>query len=99
LPAPRLERAGAAAAADGGSSSRRDGRAMSLADPRLAWLVLLAPLAAAFAGWLWRRRLRAVAAWASRGLWERLLPGYRPARLVLTVTLVALAIAGTALAL
>ena len=72
---------------------------MSFADPRLAWLVLLAPLAALAAGWIWRRRLRAAAAWASRGLWDRLLPGYRPLRLALLVALLAVAVAATALAL
>lgn len=72
---------------------------MSLADPRLAWLALLAPLAALLAAWVWRRRLRAVAAWASRGLWDRLLPGYRPIRLAVLVTLLAVAVAATALAL
>ncbi|HET9766736.1 MAG TPA: VWA domain-containing protein [Thermoanaerobaculia bacterium] len=73
--------------------------AISLADPRLAWLALLAPLAAAAAAWVWRRRLRAVGAWASKGLWDRLLPGYRPLRLVLLVVLLAVAVAATALAL
>ncbi len=71
----------------------------SLAEPRLAWLLLLAPLAAAVAGWIWRRRLRTIASWASRGLWEKLLPGYRPLRLVLLVALLGVAVAATALAL
>jgi hypothetical protein len=35
---------------------------MTFAAPRLLWLVLLAPLAAAAAAALWRRRLRADAA-------------------------------------
>jgi Ca-activated chloride channel family protein len=72
---------------------------MSLADARLLWLLLLAPLAAAVAAWAWRRRLRAAAAWASRGLWARLLPGYQPARLVLVVALLALAVAAVVAAL
>jgi len=72
---------------------------MSFADPRLLWLALLAPVAATIAGWLWRRRLRAIAAWASKGLWEKLLPGYRPLRLALLVALLAIAVAATALAL
>jgi Ca-activated chloride channel family protein len=72
---------------------------VNLADPSLAWLALLAPVAALVAAWIWRRRLRAAAAWASRGLWEKLLPGYRPLRLVLLVALLAVAIAATALAL
>lgn len=70
------------------------------AEPRLLWLALLAPLAAlAAAGWLWRRRLAADAAWASRALWSRLFPAYSPGRLRLSVALLALAILGTCLAL
>ena len=71
----------------------------SLAEPRLLWLALLAPLGALLAGWLWRRQLAALASWASRGLWQRLVPGYRPARLALHVVLVALSVLGVALAL
>ena len=71
----------------------------TFADPRLAWLALLAPLVALAAAWVWRRRLRAAAAWASKGLWDRLLPGYRPLRLALLVALLAVAVAATALAL
>jgi Ca-activated chloride channel family protein len=72
---------------------------MSLGEPRLLWLLLLAPVAAALAGWAWRRRLRAAASWASRGLWRKLLPGYHPARLVALVVLLSIAVAGVALAL
>jgi Ca-activated chloride channel family protein len=72
---------------------------MNVVEPQLLWLALLAPLAAAVAAWVWRRRLQAVAAWASRGLWDRLLPGYRPWRLALLVALLAVAIAATVLAL
>ena len=72
---------------------------MSFGDPRLLWLALLAPVAVVVAAWVWRRRLRAIAAWASKGLWDRLLPGYRPLRLALLVALLAIAIAATALAL
>jgi Ca-activated chloride channel family protein len=72
---------------------------MSVADPRLLWLALLAPLFATLAGWAWRRQLGALARWASRGLWDRLLPGYRPRRLVGHVALVALAVLGVTLAL
>jgi Ca-activated chloride channel family protein len=72
---------------------------VSLADPRLAWLALLAPLLALVAAWVWRRRVRAVAAWTSRSLWEKLFPGYRPLRLALVVALLAVAVAATALAL
>jgi Ca-activated chloride channel family protein len=72
---------------------------MSLAEPNLAWLALLAPVLAALAAWAWRRRLRAAEGWASRGLWDRLLPGYQPLRLVASVGLVALAALATALGL
>lgn len=64
---------------------------MSLAEPRLLWLALLAPLLAAAAAWAWRRRLRAAEGWTSRGLWDRLLPGYQPWRLAANVLLLALA--------
>jgi Ca-activated chloride channel homolog len=69
------------------------------ADPQLLWLLLLAPLAAVLAAWAWRRRIRATAAWASEGLWDRLLPGYRPRRLAVSVALLTLAVAGVAAAL
>lgn len=72
---------------------------LTLGEPRLLWLALLAPLLALLAGWLWRRQLAALAAWASRGLWTRLMPGYRPARLALHVGLLAVAVLGVALAL
>lgn len=72
---------------------------MSFAEPRLVWLCLLALLLALVAGWAWRRRLRAAEGWASRGLWDRLLPGYGVARIAGGVLLLALAVAGTALAL
>jgi Ca-activated chloride channel family protein len=63
------------------------------------WLLLLAPAVAALAAWLWRRRLAADAAWASRGLWDRLLPAYAPRRIALSVAFLALAVAGSTLAL
>jgi Ca-activated chloride channel family protein len=70
------------------------------AEPRLAGLAVLAPLAAAaLAVWLWRRRLAAETAWASRGLWGRLLPAYAPGRIRLSIACLALAILGTCLAL
>jgi Ca-activated chloride channel family protein len=72
---------------------------MSFAEPRLLWLALLAPLVAAVAVGLWRRRLAADAAWASRGLWDRLFATYRPGRLRLSVAALALAVLGTSLAL
>ena len=72
---------------------------MIFAVPRLVWLTALAPLAAAAALWLWRRRLKAAAAWASRALWDRLLPAYSPGRLAFSVACLGLAVLGTALAL
>ncbi|MBV8201877.1 MAG: VWA domain-containing protein [Acidobacteria bacterium] len=72
---------------------------MSFAAPRLLWLLALAPLAAAAAAALWRRRLRADDAWAARGLWDRLLPTFSRRRLVLSVACLALSVAGIVLAL
>lgn len=72
---------------------------MSFASPSWLWLLLLAPLAAAAAAWLWRQRLDADAAWASRGLWDRLLPAYSPRRLAVSVATLALAVLGVSLAL
>ncbi len=72
---------------------------MTFAAPSLLWLALLAPAVAAAAVWLWRRRLRADAAWAARGLWNRLLPAFAPRRLTLSVAALALAVLGAALAL
>lgn len=70
------------------------------AEPRLLWLALLAPAAAAaLAFWLWRRRFAADAAWASRGLWDRLLPAYSPQRIRASVLCLALAVLGIGLAL
>ncbi len=72
---------------------------MTFGAPHFLWLALLAPAVAALAAWAWRRRLAADAAWASRGLWDRLLADYRPRRLALSVALLALAVLGAALAL
>lgn len=72
---------------------------MSFARPELLVLALLAPLAGLAAAALWRRRLRAAEAWASRGLWDRLLAGYSPARLGLSVALLAVTVLGASVAL
>src|SRR3954468_9647480 len=72
---------------------------MTFADPDLLWLLLLAPAAAAAAAWLWRRRLGAGGAWASRALWKRLLPAYAPRRLSLAVATLAVAVLGASFAL
>ncbi len=70
------------------------------AEPRLLAVGILASLAAAvLAVWLWRRRLAADAAWASRGLWSRLLPSWSPGRIRLSTACLALAILGSFLAL
>src|SRR4029077_5282834 len=67
--------------------------------PPLLWLALLAPAVAALSYWLWRRRFAADAAWATRGLWDRLLPGFSPRRVALSVLWLGVAVLGTALAL
>lgn len=72
---------------------------MIFGQPGLLWLLLLVPAAAALAAWLWRRRLAADAAWASRGLWSRLRPAYAPRRLAFSVACLAVALLGAALAL
>ncbi len=72
---------------------------MRFASPIWLWLLLLAPLAGLAAARLWRRRLDADAAWASRGLWDRLLPSYSPRRLKVSVATLAVAVLGVSLAL
>jgi Ca-activated chloride channel family protein len=72
---------------------------MTFGAPLLLWLALFAPAAAALSYWLWRRRFAADAAWATRGLWDRLLPGFSPRRVALSVLWLAVAVLGTALAL
>ncbi|MEP7009323.1 MAG: VWA domain-containing protein [Acidobacteriota bacterium] len=72
---------------------------MSFAEPTLLALALLAPLAAALALWLWRRRLAADAAWAAPGLWVRLARRTSQKRIGLAVAALALAVLGAALAL
>lgn len=72
---------------------------MSFARPELLWALLAAPLAVLVACLIWSRRLRATARWAGRALWPRLLPGYRPRRIVLRVLLLALSTGAVAVAL
>lgn len=72
---------------------------LAFGEPRRLWLAALAPVTAVIAALLWRRRLRASAAWAARGLWRRLLPTYGRRRLVVSVLLLTLAVAGVALAI
>ncbi len=72
---------------------------MKFAAPDWLWLLLAAPAAAAVAGWCWRRRLRAVAEWASRSLWDRLLPTHDPRRMVTFCVLLMVAVLAIALTL
>lgn len=72
---------------------------MTFARPHLLWLALAAPLAVALALHLWRRREAATAAWASRGLWDRLLPGFLPGRRGLLALCLGTAVLGAVLAL
>lgn len=72
---------------------------MTFARPELLALALLAPVTAVAAALLWRRRLRAAEAWASRALWGRLLGAVSRRRLAASVTLLALAVLGAGLAL
>jgi len=72
---------------------------MTFGAPLFLWLALLAPAVAALSLWLWRRRFAADAAWATRGLWDRLLPGYSQRRVALSVLWLAVAVLGAALAL
>ncbi|HEV7507531.1 MAG TPA: VWA domain-containing protein [Thermoanaerobaculia bacterium] len=72
---------------------------MTFGAPLLLWLALLAPAMAALSLWLWRRRFAADAAWATRGLWDRLLPGFSQRRVALSVLWLAVAVLGAALAL
>src|SRR6187399_1377636 len=73
--------------------------AMNLAAPRLLWLAVAAPVVAGVAWWIWQRRLRATAAWVGRGLWTRLWPGLRQARLALSIALLAVCVLAAAAAL
>jgi Ca-activated chloride channel family protein len=72
---------------------------LTFARPELLALALLAPVTAAVAASLWRRRLRATEAWTSRALWSRLLGGFSRRRLAASVALLALAVLGAGLAL
>lgn len=72
---------------------------MTFARPELLWLCLAAPLAAALALRLWRRREAATAAWASRGLWNRLVPGFLPGGPWLVALCLGAAVLGAVLAL
>lgn len=72
---------------------------MSFGRPLLLWLLLLGPLVAVAAAWLWRQRLAAFERWAARPLWNRLALDYGRPRVALSVALLALAVAAAAVAL
>lgn len=72
---------------------------MAFAAPTLFYLLLAVPIAIGLAAWIWRRRWRATAAWAARGMWPRLLPGYRAGYLAFSLGCLALALAATVVAL
>jgi len=72
---------------------------MELAHPEALWLLLVVAAAAVALALVWRRRLRVAAAWAARGLWDRLLPGYRFPRLLISTGLLAVALVGIVLTL
>jgi Ca-activated chloride channel family protein len=72
---------------------------MSFAEPGSLVLLLLAPLAAVVAAGLWWRWHRGARQWIAPYLWHRLLPGHDARLTVATVALLALAVAGLALAL
>ena len=69
---------------------------MEFGRPELLWLLLLAPAVGLLAHLAWRKRLAAMTAWAGRGLWNRLLPGFDRRLLILQAVLFALAAAGVA---
>lgn len=70
-----------------------------LGAPQGLWLLLLAPATWAGGAWLWRRRRAATTAWASRGLWNRLLPIWSDRRQQAALLLLATAVGATVLAL
>jgi Ca-activated chloride channel family protein len=72
---------------------------MLFATPTYLYALLGLPVLVAGLAWVWHRRWRATAAWSARGLWPKLLPGHGPIRLALSAATVALAFAGTVLAL
>ncbi len=72
---------------------------MDLAHPDLLWALVTAPVAALLAAWIWRRRWRATARWAAKGLWNRLFPSHSVRRVVFSVTCLCSALAFTVLAL
>ncbi|MEM8963361.1 MAG: VWA domain-containing protein [Acidobacteriota bacterium] len=72
---------------------------IDLAYPEGLWLLLVVPVVVTIALWVWRRRLRATAAWAARGLWDRLFVGHKPWRQRFSVVLLGVATVGLVLAI
>ncbi|MCP3961456.1 MAG: VWA domain-containing protein [bacterium] len=72
---------------------------MDFGAPQWLWMLAAVPATVAIVAFCWRRRLRASAAWAARGLWDRLLPTYHPVRLVIWNLLLAVALGAVALTL
>lgn len=72
---------------------------MELAHPEALWLLMVVAAAAVAAALVWRRRVRVAAVWAARGLWEKLLPGYRFPRLLISTGLLTVALVGVVLTL
>jgi len=72
---------------------------MTFGDLGLLWLLPLAPLAAALAAWIWRRRLAALRAWASSALWPRLGLAQHRGRRVAVASLLAVSLLASVLAL
>jgi Ca-activated chloride channel family protein len=72
---------------------------MDWANPQWLWLLAAVPAAMLVVAMCWRRRLVATAAWAARGLWDRLMPTFVRRRLWWSGALFGLCLAGTSLAL
>lgn len=72
---------------------------MIFAHPQWLFLLIAVPLVVGISALCWRRRLNATAAWASRGLWHRLLAGYEPWRLLVSCAALGVAFGGLVLAL
>lgn len=72
---------------------------MTFGDLNLLWLLPLAPLAAALAAWIWRRRLAALRAWASSALWPRLGLARHRGRQAAVVSLLAVTVLASVFAL
>ena len=72
---------------------------MTFARPDILWLLMLAPVAAAVALWLWRRRIADARTWAAAPMWRRLDLHLSRRRLTASVLAFGLAVLALALAL